>query len=185
MSAPTIKRRTETVWLYQGDDREEIARLQQAVDDAQRPRTANLRYGGGDESAEARTAAVEAYNAFVAAARERAVKVVLSALGRRQWRALTAEHPPRDGDAHKDADSEAGGVNSDTFPDALLNAHDPNPTMVEPTFESVAERTGWLDELSDADYGRLYSTAYLINRASGSDPKELPVSAPTVRSSGS
>ena len=86
-------------------------------------------------------------------AEESAAHVTVTALRRSAWKALVAEHPPREG--HKgDA---AIGVNEETFRDALVAA-------------SVDLDADDLDMLSDADHERLYFSAFALNRVAP-DPK--------------
>jgi hypothetical protein len=170
----TVRRRRETVYLYQGDDLDRLTELSAAAADAQ---AAEKAAGSSrllcDTTAQDATAA---YNEFRAEARERATPVVVEALGRVAWRDLVRAHPPREQTIDDDGtpvtvlhDEDQSGVNADTFPDALVPA-----SIVEPTFDSDEERAAFADDLSDADFWRLYGVAWVLNR-SAADPKALPV----------
>lgn len=173
----TVKPQTETVLLYQGDDLARLRELKRAVDEAGRSDIPLLQ----GEVAPV-DAARDAHNEFVEEAKTRATTVVLQALGRKRWRSLVSEHPPR---KDNDAD-EAVGINEDTFAEALLAYVNPDDiderTIVEPVFATTAEREKFLDRLSDANVERLYVVAFALNRQFGEDPKAL--SAPSPSSSG-
>jgi hypothetical protein len=157
---------TETVRIYRGDDYSrlrELRRVAQKAEDAAGDGASTLAVDLA-VAADAR----DAYNTFLAEARERATIFVLKALGRKQWRSLVAEHPPRTD--HKE--DQAVGVNEETFADALVPI-----SVIEPKFDTPADRDALLDKLSDAQFTRLYMTAFALNRSFGEDPKEL--SAPS------
>lgn len=170
-----INPRESRVVIYQGDD---IRTLSDLDADVERTKAAYEAAQKADEAAPVGlmsdepahiaalaeyTAAQEARDSFAAGAEERGVVVFLTALPRRKWRALVAEHGPRPG---VDGDR-VFGVNMETFPDALL------PDSVDrgrSTFEGDLER--FLDALSDYDYyDRLFVTAFALNRGSAmADP---------------
>ena len=140
----TLKPRTATVVIYQGDDLERLGELkreaalaerlaQDDLDAARRSaRGAPLRGGDPDPLVEAEAAfeaAVkptrDAYDAFLDEAVERAVEVEVQALGRKRFRALVEVHPPRmvkdsEGKDVPHEDDDGFGVDTATFPDALL-----------------------------------------------------------------
>lgn len=161
MSSPTLTARTTSIPLYQGDDLDKIESLRMDLARAKASASGPARIGDTDADVQAATAAL---TAACDDAEPRAVVVVVKALGRRQWRSLVAEHPARDGNK----DDETYGANSDTFPDALLVA-----SIVEPTFPTPADRDDFLDSLSDADFTRLWRSAFLLNRVQADDPKDL------------
>ena len=172
---PSIKPRTETVLLYQGDDRDKIAELLADVEVAladPSPRRMNTPAPGTTE--------LEAYNAFLAEAETRAVRCVLSSIGRAKWRDLLEEHTTTKTIKVEDAegnkfDREISETNDRTFADAVVPL-----ALVEPAFGSDAERQAFLDELNDADFSLLYSATARANVSSGVvDPKALNVSALT------
>lgn len=180
----TVSRRRETVYLYQGDDLDRLTALAQAVADA---RAAEAAAGSSRLLSDTGARdAVEAFNAFREEARDRAVKVVLEALGRVFWRDLVRAHPPREKTVTDDEgkpitvlhDEDGAGINFDTFPEALLTFADPErpdvQTIVSPEFSSAEDRERWVDDLSDPDFYRLYGKAWTLNR-SAADPKALPV----------
>jgi hypothetical protein len=189
-------RRFAEVLIYKGTDLAKIAELRQAADVAERryrlAQDAGTLRGGDRESPQA---AKDAHDAFVAEAAERAELVRIEALGRKQWRALLAEHPPRrvtrlvDGantEMLHEEDAELG-VNTLTLPDALLTYVDPvRPdmhTIAAPNFPTVPALVEWLDDLSGGDFDRLFLTAYSLNGSMGVDPKATTYSA-TPASSG-
>ena len=201
----TLKPRTATIPIYQGDDSERLAELRMAVAVAERQvmlkrqqwedsqRSAAPRRRGDDtptaESVEkAETAAQDArnaYDAFVDEAAERAVEVVVRAIGRRRFRELVTAHPPRTekndkGEDVTHADDAEYGVDMETFPPALLTFAESGEegvrTIVKP--DEVTKSPGALrdfldDDVTEGDYERIFTVAYWINRAPGSDPKEL------------
>lgn len=194
----TLKPRTATIPIYQGDDAEHLAELRMAVAVAERQAMQSQgapRRGGDDDPAEAVKAAQAAYDAFVDEAAERAVEVVVRAIGRRRFRDLVAAHPPRTtkNDEGKDVtheDDEHLGVNVETFAPALLTFAEPGEdgvrTVIAPA-EAVKSPTALRDflddDVTDGDYEKLFTVAYWINRASGSDPKELRYSPSTSATS--
>lgn len=170
--------------IYKGDDLARLAELHQAKVVAER-RYAQAQDSGtgrmGD--AESPKAASDAYAAAVEEAAERATFVRIEPLGRKQWRALLDEHPPRrvqrliDGATsevvHED-DAELG-VNTATLPEALLTYVDPNRadmrTIAKPEFPTKAALVEWLDELSGGIFDKLFLVAFFLNSSGGSDPK--------------
>ena len=182
-----ITRRTATVVIYQGDDLARLAELQRAANLAQRlyadaAKSTTGRMGDAVEVKPAR----DDYDAFIDEAAERAVEVQVSAIGRRHWRDLFEEHPPRkvtetvEGQPTEvtHEDDEAFGVNTRTFPEKLLGfVLDGVTTIVVPEFPTTAARSAWLDDISEGDFDRLWTTAYYLNTALGVDPKESRFSA--------
>lgn len=194
-----FKPRTATVVIYQGDDLSALADLRRAADIAERKADIDLNIAqararadaprrAGDSTPEdpqvAYDAAVkpsrDAYDAFVDEAAERATVVTLQAIGRKAFRALMREHPPRsseivaeDGTKRQEIheDDSAWGVNTETFPDELLAYDDDGDlTILTPEFDTAAKRRKWLDRLADGDFEQLWATAYQLNRAVGADP---------------
>lgn len=200
----TIKPRTNTIPIYQGDDTERLSELRMAVAIAERQaEIKRQQYASADsgprrrgdavsvsvddvQAAEAAVQAAEdAFDAFVDEAAERAVEVVVRAIGRRRFRDLVAAHPQRmvkgdDGKEVPHADDYGYGVNVETFAPALLKfaeaGEDGVRTILAP--ESATRSAKALedfldDDLTDGDYEKVFQVAYWINRAPGSDPKEL------------
>ena len=174
MPDSSIERRTATVLLYQGRDRERMEELLAEVEgstaDAVTGPTARM-----SDVDEGIAEAVEAYNAFLPEAKERAVKVVVQAIGGRRWRQLRADHTKRDAEGGPELDTES-------FADALLTfdvgeGRARMRTIVQPEFDDAAGLDGWIDALSDADYERVFTAAYAVNYSAGVvDPKGLNVS---------
>lgn len=164
MSVPTITPQLTEVLIYQGDDRTRLDELEQAVKDARVASSLPRTVGEPDREAEA----IEAHNEFLAEAKERAVKIVVRTIGRKKWRQLVAEHPPR---PDREADK-AFGVNDETFGDALVAA-----CLASPTFASDAEMEVFLDSLNSVQFDRLYAEAFKVNRVERESPKAL--SAPS------
>lgn len=158
----TIEPRTSIVTIFQGDYLDRIRHLEQRhaaavkAEKAAGPRVLS-------EVPESHTLAEE-HAALVEEAEASALDVVLKALGRKAWRELVAQHPPREG---HEGDKEVG-VDESTFKDALISASIVSPEMSEDD----------LDLLSDADNDRLYLTAFALNRGMAAGPKALPASPP-------
>jgi hypothetical protein len=183
-------RRFAEVFIYNSEDLANLAKLHNQAERAERAfdqaqKAGNFRGGDGLSP----QAAKDAYDAAVADASTRAQVVRLEALGRKQWRALLAEHPPRrvtrlvDGantEVIHDDDVELG-VNTDTLPEVLLTYTDPNrpdmKTVVAPAFPTAASLLEWLDDLSGGDFDKLFLTAYYLNGELGVDPKATTYSA--------
>lgn len=162
-----IKPRTAKVKIWQGDDADRASELAAEVQ--------RLKPGKGATAAEAGEyqQAVDAHNAFIAEAEERVQVIVLRPLGRKMWRTLLAEHPPREGHAG----DESQGVNYVTFGDALVPASIASPAW------SDAEKEEFLDSLTDAQFEELYINAFALNRVRGADPKAVTPSAETPNGS--
>lgn len=146
--------RQAVVTIFQGDYLDRIQHLERK---AKAAAEAEARSTLAVDAAESYRLAQE-HDALVAEAEESAVHVKVQALRRSAWKALIAEHPPREGNK----DDEAVGVNEDTFKDALVAE-----SIVEPADLSLED----LDELSDVDFDRLYYAAFTLNRAPVADPK--------------
>lgn len=198
----TLKPRTATVVIYQGDDLEQLGELkreadlaerlaQQDLDAARRSARGAPRRDGDPEPVSEAEAAFEAavgpsrdaYDAFLDEAAERAVEVEVRALGRKRFRTLVEAHPPRmvtDGEgkesAHEDDDMFA--VDTTMFPDALLTYREGSvQTIASPELTPGALSDFLDDEVSDGDYEKLWQTAYYLNRSPGPDPKATRYSA--------
>jgi hypothetical protein len=180
----TIKPRTTTVPLYQGDDLDRLQQLADAVntwqdrlDEAQKNAETAPPRGMLDTedpvatAASALQAAREAHDAFLAEAEPRAIKVTLEALGRKKFRSLADDHPPREGNEG----DQAIGVNDETFKEALVPL-----SIVSPKWDTSGEREEFLDSLALAQFRKLYLAAYLLNAADGADPKALTDSVPSL-----
>lgn len=160
MSTTVLNPRTAKITLWQGDDEDQIRELANAAHEArQRAEKAGPR-GLGDEP-EWMTLAQE-HDEFVAAAKERAVHVVVRAVGRKTWKQLVNGNPPREGNDN----DEAAGVNEDDFAEVLVPL-----SVASPIFESDAKRDEFLDSLNDNQFTRIYMTAFALNRGGQADPK--------------
>lgn len=121
----------------------------------------------------------EAYNVAVAEAAERAVLVRVNQVGRKIFRRLLSEHPPRE---DNDVD-QVLGYNDDTFGEALLLA-----CVTEPAFGTVEDKQTFLDSLADGDFEQLMETAVALNRGRSADPlasRYLPTTPSTDETSSS
>lgn len=152
----TIEPRTAVVRIYFGDYLDRIRHLERRHEaavkaEASAPRTLS-------DPSEAQALA-DQHAALVAEADQSSVDVTLKALGRKRWRDLVREHPPRP----DVKDDEAAGVNEESFADALVPL-----SIVEPGL-TVDD----LDAVSDVDYQRLYVSAFALNRLPAADPKDL------------
>lgn len=186
----TIKPRTITAVLFQGDDFDPLDAL---MADAQRAVTqaaSNSPTRIGDDNGV--QAATTAYNDYLDKAVKRGVKVELHAVGRKVWRDLVAKHPPRetttvgpsvtapDGTVTEgektvtvhEAD-EQWGFNYETLADDLV------PACVD----SAKFDEAFLDGLSDGDWSKLYSAAVRRNTEEGPSPKAR-ISWPAAPTSG-
>ena len=196
----TLTPRSAVHVIYQGDDMGRLADLRRAADIAERlaeQDTGSAKRLGDTEAQAEVQAAQDAYDAFVDEAAERAVTVELKSIGRRRFRDLMAEHPPRKvaakpseddedevpTDAEVDHPDDAGfGVNIETFGEALLtyiDADDPTiRTITAPDFAGRKAVAAFIDdELADGDFDSLWVTAYALNRQPSADPKASRFSA--------
>ena len=163
----TFKPRTFAVTIYQGDDEAKLLDLGRRIERARaQESTAGPRLN--HETSEV-SALVAEHNEAVDKAEKRAVVVTLQALPRPTWRALVAEHKPREGN---DTD-EAVGVNEDTFAEALV------PVSIVSVKPSQGDQGDFLAALSDAQYGELYAAAFYLNRAVAPAPKALSSPSPS------
>lgn len=198
----TLKPRTATVVIYQGDDLEQLGELkreadlaellaQKDLDEARRRARGAPRRDGDADPVTAAVAAFEAavgpsrdaYDAFLDEAAERAVEVEVRSLGRKRFRTLVEAHPARtttdsEGKESVHEDDDGFGVDTTAFPDTLLTyREDGVHTIVSPEF-TPGELSDFLDdEVSDGDYEKLWQTAYYLNRSPGPDPKATRYSA--------
>lgn len=155
----SISRRVDSVYVWQGDDLARIKELRARAEEAAKAESTGPRLMG--EKSEAQEFAKE-HDEFVAEAKERAIKVTIREVGRRRWRTLTSEHPPRPG-----SDSDASsGVNEDTFSEALVRA-----SIIEPMFPTVEELDEFVNNLNAGVFEQLYYRAFLLNKSGVVDPK--------------
>jgi hypothetical protein len=172
---PAIQPRTAVITIYGGDYLDRIRHLERlaeaAKDDAedQGPRI--------NSDVPEYLELARQHDDLVREAEASALHVRVRALGRREWKALVAEHPPRvagkDGATEDQAKSDAlSGVNDETFKDALVAA-----SVIEP--EGITPED--LDQLADIDYDRIYLRSFALNRGAAPDPKASLVSRLTQK----
>jgi hypothetical protein len=90
----------------------------------------------------------------------------LRALNRQAFRDLVEQHPPRDGNA----DDQALGANSRTFPVPLIAASCIDPVMTEDQVHQL------LEVLTEGQMLQLYGTALHLNRSRIDVPKSFAAS---------
>ena len=153
-----LESRFADIDLYQGSDRARIAELTAAVEAAASDKTPRM-LGEGDTV----KAAVDAYNSFLAEAKDRALSVHLVPLPFLAFRSLKRAHPARD-DHPEDV---VLGVNEETFGRDLILAcwQDDTP-----------DRDGIVDSLCEADYYMLLGAAWALNTTQAAAPKVLSAS---------
>lgn len=177
----TLKPRTTTVLIFQGDDLDPIS---EHAADVERTVTsaANLRLGDDPEV----TASAKAFDDLMDAANERAVKVPLAALGRRAYRKLFNDHPPRmvpndEGVLMPHVEDAQRGFNRETFGDDLIpvsihlgrlgDDSDERAGIIrsvtEGTYSPPADIVDFVDDLADGDYSRVYVAAVNLNQSPG------------------
>lgn len=191
-----LKPRSATIVLYQGDDMDRLAELRRNVQIAERIAEAGKTSARlGDDTQSLDDAKTE-FDAFVDDAAERAVTVEIHSIGRRRFRDLLLEHPPRmvprkvqmeralgeetapttdTGELVEHAEDAGYGVNTETFPRALLCYRDGDMvTIAQPEFKSDGEVADFVDdELAEGDFERLWIDALMLNRSPSRDPKAL------------
>lgn len=203
----TIKPREAEIVIYQGDDLTRLAELRKSAELARRAarraaeqeQAAPLRLGDESPASDDATLPEEAaYDAAVEEAAERAVIVRIRAIGRRRFRDLMAEHPPRkvtvkrgEGDDEREVeeahpDDASFDVNTETFGPALLgfvDLDDPEiRTIAEPEFSRKALTAFLDDEISEGDFEGMWVAAYYLNRSPSADPKASRYSTASPRS---
>lgn len=205
----TIKPREAEIVIYQGDDLTRLAELRKSAEVARRAarraadlaKASPLRVGDDVSSTEDEDEALPeeaAYDAAVEEAAERAVVVRIRAIGRRRFRDLMAEHPPRkvmvkrgEGDEEREVeeahpDDASFDVNTETFGPALLGFVDPDDeeirTIAEPEFSRKALAAFIDDEISEGDFESMWVGAYYLNRSPSADPKASRYSTASPRS---
>lgn len=174
-----LTRASQEVVLYQGDD---LARIQEFVQRLRRA-GASLSTRMDDDEDAVETIRAE-YDAFIPGAVERGATVRVEALPGRKYRALVAEHPPRQPVRDEDGkvtqawpEDYERGFNVETMADPLVVACTPADQ-----FGSIGDRDAFLDDLSDGNFSRLYSAAVHVNEESGPDPKARLSSQPAQTS---
>jgi len=151
----TFEPRTSVVTIYQGDYLDRIRHIERkyaAAVEAEKVAPTALAVDGSEVAALAAE-----HESLVKKADETAVDIKIVALGRKVWRALVAEHPPRDGNK----DDLSVGVNEEAFRDPLVAASIVSPELTDDD----------LDQLSDVDHERLYMSCWALNRLAATAPK--------------
>lgn len=173
--SPTIKRTTIEVTLLQGDDsiaaEELLAKVERAIELDERP-ARSLRLVD-DAPASLTDAAMREYNEFMDGAAERGATLTVTALRGREYRAILANHPPREGNLR----DQQAGLNWDTIGDDLA------PPSVTDQFATMAERDEFLEDLNHANQRRLVAACVHANQGGGVDPKAR-LSLPPAQTSG-
>ena len=98
--------------------------------------------------------------------RDHTHRFALRAMNRRAFRDLVEQHPPRDGNA----DDQAIGANSRTFPVPLIAASCIDPVMTAEQVEQL------LEVLTEGQMLQLYGTALHLNRSRVDVPKSWAAS---------
>lgn len=150
--------RSETVTFLRGDDEAKLRELRTAADRL-------------EEGSPERAKAAEAHDVFAKTADRRGTKVTMRSVGRKTWRRLLNEHPPREGNE----DDQRLGANVEEFGEAAVKA-----CLASPTFSNDEDRDAFLDTLSEAQFGRLEISAFALNTSIGADPKARLGSAPAT-----
>lgn len=167
--ALTIERRTTVVRLFHSDDEEHLADLLRAVETA--AIAAGPKRVGDDIPVKTATTA---YDKALAKADKSGTPVKMTALSRKAWLALLADHPPR-ADVRDSEDKvteswpedRAAGFNVETMADPLVVVS----IDMEGQFSSENERQAFVDDLSDPAFSRLYNRALSLNTEGSPDPK--------------
>lgn len=162
-----VSRRTHDVPVFQGEDARRVDEATRAFNEelGKTTRTA-LREGDATPLDEAAKALDDAKEAGL----PNAVIVTVQSLGRKTYRTLKAECPPRD----DNKDDEQAGVDLTKFADLLLEHFDGETgerTIVAPDFRSKGELVAWLDEVSNGTFEELFDAAIGVNEGRNPDPK--------------
>lgn len=179
------------VFFYEPDDLDKLAELKQRADIAIRAAESEQTSARIGDAAESPQAAIDELKAFARELADRTPSARVGHIGQEAWRLLLSQHRPRyerrmiDGqlqDVMHDDDQQFG-VNTDTFPSALLNYVDPedpdNRTILEPAFAAPVEREKWLKRRRGGDFLQLWTTAWALNGRVTQDPKALLASLET------
>jgi hypothetical protein len=177
--------RTRSIVLLQGGDEEELDALRdRAIElrskaDGLKPKPGQRPQGtvlltDSDQWTKAEDAAKAAEKAaddFAAAAELRGVKVVIRSLGRKTWRDIVKNHPPREGDNG----DRVARYNVETAPDDIVPACLASPAL------AGDDQAAFLDSLTDGQFQQLAWLAHTINQGVGADPTQrlLSVSSQT------
>lgn len=188
----------KTVHIYADGDFEMLAELRQKVAIAERTAEAAerhpRRFGADDATAADVEAAQAAFDAGVDQAAERAEAWILESIGFEEWRDLLAAHPAREIVVGEGAQAEtvtdpadaSWGVNTETFPKALLlwvDPEDPDHRTIQKAGDvDLAGLVRRIRRLSEGQFETLWATAWALNKGGISDPKAVRYSTGTPRS---
>lgn len=163
---------SEVVDIFQGGDLIRIAELEAAVNVATIQSGGNRRIGSRaptDETKAAVLSAARAYDEFVEeAGEERAHRVTVEALPRKDWRALRKKYPPRpagDGVSEDEAEQDkAFGFNVDELSEELVPQAVVSVTRGgKPAFTGAGDMQKWFDRLPDGEFQKIASAAVRVN----------------------
>lgn len=164
-----ITPRTETVIVLQGDDDERLRELKAEVDRLAPKKGIVVAPLTLDETDDYE-AAKRAHDEFAAEAKERGVKVILRAVGRKTWRDLIAKHPVRvagDGVTEEQIEADKNfGANVDALQEELV------PMCMASPAGTNEERSAFLDSLNEGQFGDLAIRAWGLNIGKTADPTQ-------------
>src|SRR5262245_4429835 len=148
-----LTRPSTLVTLYQGDYERRLAEKYMDYERHEMRERSTQRFGGSLAPQLA-----QEYDDLRAEAEETALRIVVQAVPRKQWRELLQAHPPvADADGEIDEEHKRLGFNPDTFFDAIVK-----PCVVEPEFTDE-EWDEFEEDCSEAHWDKLSSAAYLLN----------------------
>lgn len=184
--AALIERKTDVVTIYPGDYLSRIRHLERrakAAQDAADAGSLTL-----DEAPDYLDIARQ-HDELVEEANAASTEIVVQALPRRQWKALCAKYPPRtvekDGVTEDVAKADIRvGVNEEAFKEALVFGETLEINGVEVEVKSIVApdlTAEDIENLSDADFDRVYLNAFACNRSMAADPKASLVSRMTPK----
>lgn len=168
-------RQSPPIVMYHGDDMATLSDLKRKADAAANGSRTD---DGADERA--------AYEAFLDEAAERAVEVVIQAIGPKRWQDLVLAHPPRMEESEPDEQGRTrqqvcdadlvDEFNTETLPRALLMYVDPDrpsiQTIIKPEFDDEADRAEFVDFEIAGDFERLWRVALAYNTTGSRNPKD-------------
>lgn len=166
MSTIKLDRRRADVALYQGSTIAKLDALTDQVETAERAEQSNKRMGTKSQA----MALAKEYDDLVANADADAVHVTVWAIGRRDWKMLADEHPPRE-DEKQDA---LYGVHMGNFPDALVALAILAPDEGDHYDDRVKlgnERIDALGDLSQVQWMKIARAAWDVNVGDDALPK--------------
>lgn len=161
-----LPERTVPICL-RGDLVAEHEQLERRLEDANRRAVDSLAGNGAGEL-------IDQLEALQGEMRDSTVIFRLRALPKSKWRALVAQHPPRQDDDGKPIPEDvANGANLETLLDAIVRACLVEPEIDDDTWALMAGDDG---RLTDRQLGSLADAAWAVNRGDVSVPFSLAVS---------